>query len=84
MEGVIESFELAFRMQTETPKLVDFSNETEGTKNLYGIDQADTNQFGRQCLLARRFADAGVRFVQVTLDGWDHHNKLSQGLPKMA
>ena len=84
MEGVIESFELAFRMQTETPKLVDFSNETEGTKNLYGIDQADTNQFGRQCLLARRFAEAGVRFVQVTLDGWDHHNKIRQGLPKMA
>ena len=84
MEGVIESFELAFRMQTETPKLVDISNETQGTKDLYGIDQKDTNQFGRQCLLARRFTEAGVRFVQVTLDGWDHHNKIREGLPKMS
>jgi len=84
MEGVIESFELAFRMQTETPKLVNLSNETQATKNLYGIDQTDTNQFGRQCLLARRFAEAGVRFIQVTLNGWDHHNKIREGLPKMS
>jgi len=84
MEGVIESFELAFRMQTETPKLVDLSQETQATKNLYGVDQADTNQFGRQCLLARRFAEAGVRFIQVTLDGWDHHNEIRNNLPKLA
>jgi len=81
MEGVIESFELAFRMQTETPKLVDLSNETEATKKLYGIGERTTDQFGRQCLLARRFAEAGVRFVQVTLDGWDHHGKIAETLP---
>lgn len=81
MEGVIESFELAFRMQTETPKLVDLRSESEATKKLYGIGEKTTDQFGRQCLLARRFAEAGVRFVQVTLDGWDHHGKIAETLP---
>ena len=81
MEGVIESFELAFRMQTETPKLVDLGSESEATKKLYGIGEKTTDQFGRQCLLARRFAEAGVRFVQVTLDGWDHHGKIAETLP---
>ena len=51
MEGVIESFELAFRMQTETPKLVDMSSESQVVKELYGIGQSPTDQFGRQCLL---------------------------------
>ena len=82
MEGVIESFELAFRMQTETPKLVDLSNESEATRKLYGIGEKPTDQFGRQCLLARRFAEAGVRFVQVSLQGWDHHGKIAEGLKK--
>ena len=81
MEGVIESFELAFRMQTETPKLVNFSEESKETLALYGIDEKQTDTFGRQCLLARRFAEAGVRFVQVSLGGWDHHNKIASGLP---
>ena len=82
MEGVVESFELAFRMQTRTPQLVDFSDETAGTLSLYGIDEKSTEQFGRQCLLARRFAEAGVRFVQVSLGGWDHHNNIKTGLPE--
>jgi hypothetical protein len=81
MEGVIDSFELAFRMQTETPELVDLSSESAATKALYGIGEKTTDQFGRQCLLARRFAEAGVRFVQVTLDGWDHHGKIAESLP---
>ncbi len=80
MEGVIESFELAFRMQTETPRLVDLSSESQATLDLYGIGDKATDQFGRQCLLARRFAEAGVRFVQATLDGWDHHGNIAQGL----
>jgi hypothetical protein len=80
MEGVIDSFELAFRMQTETPRLVDFSSESQATFDLYGIGASPTDQFGRQCLLARRFAEAGVRFVQVSLDGWDHHSKITEGL----
>ncbi len=58
MEGVIESFELAFRMQTETPRLVDFSSESKATLELYGIGEKPTDTFGRQCLLARRFDQA--------------------------
>ena len=81
MEGVIESFELAFRMQAETPKLVNLADESKETLALYGIGDKKTDQFGRQCLLARRFAEAGVRFVQVSLGGWDHHNKIATGLP---
>jgi len=81
MEGVIESFELAFRMQTETPKLVNFAEESKETQALYGIGEKQTDTFGRQCLLARRFSEAGVRFIQVSLGGWDHHNKISTGLP---
>lgn len=81
MEGVIESFELAFRMQAETPKLVNFAEESKETLGLYGIGEKQTDTFGRQCLLARRFSEAGVRFIQVSLGGWDHHNKISTGLP---
>ena len=81
MEGVIESFELAFRMQAETPRLVNLSEESKETLSLYGIGNKTTDAFGRQCLLARRFAEAGVRFVQVSLGGWDHHNRIATGLP---
>ncbi|MCP4853558.1 MAG: DUF1501 domain-containing protein [Fuerstiella sp.] len=81
MEGVIESFELAFKMQAETPKLVDFAEESKETQALYGIGEKQTDTFGRQCLLARRLSEAGVRFIQVSLGGWDHHNKISTGLP---
>jgi hypothetical protein len=84
MEGVIESFELAFRMQTETPRLVDLSGESKATLALYGIGTEPTDKFGRQCLLARRFAEAGVRFIQVTLNGWDHHGNIRKELPGMC
>ena len=84
MEGVIESFELAFRMQTETPRLVNFSAESKSTLARYGIGETKTDQFGRQCLLARRFAEAGVRFVQVSLGGWDHHHRIAAGLPELC
>ena len=80
MEGVIESFELAFKMQTETPKLVNFAEESKETQAQYGIGEEPTDTFGRQCLLARRFSEAGVRFVQVSLKGWDHHTKIASGL----
>ena len=82
MEGVIESFELAYKMQTETPRLVDLSSESKTTLDLYGIGEKTTDTFGRQCLLARRFAEAGVRFIQVSLHGWDHHGKIAEGLKK--
>ena len=82
MEGVIESFELAFRMQSEAPDLVDLSSESKASLELYGVGEEETDNFGRQCLLARRFAEAGVRFIQITDNGWDHHRGILSGLPK--
>ena len=82
MEGLIQSFELAFRMQSEAPDLIDLSSESKATLDLYGIGEKETDEFGRQCLLARRFAEAGVRFIQVTSSGWDHHEAIGKGLPK--
>jgi Protein of unknown function (DUF1501) len=84
MEGMIESFELAFRMQVTTPKIVDISNETEATKVLYGVGGKDTDKNGRACLLARKLSEAGVRFVQVTMGGWDHHGDIRGNLPKLC
>ena len=82
MEGVIQSFELAFRMQAETPKLADLSGESAATLEMYGINDPRTENSGRACLLARRFSEAGVRFVQVGFGGWDHHGNLRNELPK--
>ncbi|MBP90545.1 MAG: sulfatase [Planctomycetaceae bacterium] len=80
MEGIIESFELAFRMQAETPRLVDLSGESQETLRLYGIDGKQADRNGRACLLARRMSEAGVRFVQVTMGGWDHHGNIRGAL----
>jgi hypothetical protein len=82
LEGMVQSLETAFRMQTAAPGLVDLSKETEATKKLYGIGGKATDKNGRACLLARRLSEAGVRFVQVTLDGWDHHGDIRGNLPK--
>jgi hypothetical protein len=80
LEGRIDSFELAFRMQTAAPELQDISGETAATLKLYGLDDDKTKNFGRQCLMARRFAERGVRFIQVTHSyKWDQHEKLRQG-----
>jgi hypothetical protein len=81
MEGIIESFELAYRMQTDTPALLDLSGESQATRQLYGIDNPATDRNGRACLLARRLSEAGVRFVQVTIGGWDHHGDIRGALP---
>ena len=81
IEGVIESYELAFRMQAEVPGLMDLSGEDEKTLDRYGIGAEPTNAFGRQCLLARRFIEAGVRFVEITHGTWDHHFNLAAALP---
>jgi hypothetical protein len=79
LEGRIESFELAFRMQSEAPDLQDLSKETEATKKLYGLDNPITEDFGRQCLMARRFSEKGVRFVQVSHTyKWDQHERLKR------
>ncbi|MDA1018200.1 MAG: DUF1501 domain-containing protein, partial [Planctomycetota bacterium] len=84
LEGMIESFELAFRMQDELPKVMDISGETKSTLDAYGIDQSGTDNFGRQCLLARRFAEAGVRFIEITDTDWDHHGFVSRLMPQAA
>lgn len=85
IDAVIESFELAFRMQVEAPELTDLSGETRETLDAYGVDQQPTDPFARQCLLARRFAERGVRFIQVSHNfKWDQHNNLRQDLARNA
>jgi hypothetical protein len=76
VEGMIQSMELAFTMQSTMPELLDLKAESESTKRLYGIGEDATDKFGRHCLLARRMVESGVRFVEVVNSGWDHHNNL--------
>ncbi len=84
----LESFELAYRMQTAMPDAQDLAGETPATRRLYGLDDPVTSDFGRQCLMARRFCERGVRFVQVTHSDsevqWDQHGNLYQGHSKNA
>lgn len=82
VEGAIESLELAFRMQDALPELMDLSNESKTTLDAYGVNDATTQRFARQCLLARRFVEAGVRFVEISHGNWDHHLQLSSQLPQ--
>ena len=88
LEARIRSFELAFRMQAEMPGIEDLSDESDETLRLYGMDEAVTSDFGRKCLLARRFSERGVRFVQVTHSDafvqWDQHADLLKGHTKNA
>lgn len=88
LEGRLNSFELAFRMQTSMPEIQDLSQESRATRKLYGINDPVTEDFGRQCLMARRFLERGVRFVQVTHSDsvvqWDQHGNLYQGHTKNA
>ncbi|HKX62907.1 MAG TPA: DUF1501 domain-containing protein, partial [Verrucomicrobiae bacterium] len=84
VEGAIESFELAFRMQKDMPKVLDIANESAATRALYGIGTQATEAFGRQCLLARRFAEKGVRFVQCTHGYWDSHENLPREHARLA
>jgi hypothetical protein len=85
LEGRIASFELAFRMQTAAPELQAITGETPATRKLYGLDDPKTRNFGRQCLMARRFAERGVRFVQVTHSyKWDQHDNLRRDHAKNA
>jgi uncharacterized protein (DUF1501 family) len=77
----IKSYELAFRMQSAAPELVDVSHESAATLRMYGIDQRATQEFGMRCLLARRMIERGVRFVQIysgDTNGWDAHSNVLQ------
>ena len=83
LEARIQSFELAFRMQTEAPEAFDISKESAATKRLYGMDAPETSDFGWQCLMARRLAERNVRFIQINHEygpgnevGWDAHSEL--------
>jgi hypothetical protein len=88
LEGRLNSFELAYRMQSAMPEVQDLKDETSSTLSLYGVDDPMTENFGRQCLMARRFLERGVRFVQVTHSDsevqWDQHSNLYQGHTKNA
>jgi hypothetical protein len=84
LEARIESFELAFRMQTEAPDILGLKGESEATRRLYGLDDPRTASFARQCLLARRFSERGVRFVQVTHGYWDQHDDLTRDHGRLA
>jgi hypothetical protein len=80
----VSSYELAFRMQSSTPDLLDLRRESQATLALYGIDDPSRFSFARNCLIARRLVERGVRFVQVVLGDWDHHGDLHTGLPAMC
>ena len=80
IDGVIESYELAFRMQGKVPELLDISREPKSVLDAYGVKPGPAGSFARQCVLARRLSEAGVRFVQIRQGGWDHHNNLNKGL----
>ncbi len=88
LEARISAYELAFRMQTAAPEIVDLSGETEQTKSLYGLDNPKTAGFGRQCLLARRLVERGVRHtlllhgVQIGAHSWDDHSNVKSGMIK--
>jgi hypothetical protein len=82
LEAVVSSYELAWRMQRNAPDVLDLSKESAETQKLYGIGEKTTDTFGRQCLMARRLCESGVRFVQVTYGdnsanpAWDQHTNL--------
>jgi hypothetical protein len=80
LEALIQSYELAFKMQGEVPELLDISREPQSVLDAYGIKPGAESSFARQCLMARRLSEAGVRFVEICQSGWDHHNNLHKGL----
>jgi hypothetical protein len=80
----IAQYEMAFRMQTSVPELVDFSKESAGVVESYGPDARKPGTYAYNCLLARRLAERGVRFIQLYHRDWDHHGGLPKGLPKLC
>ncbi len=83
IEGLISSYESAFRMQATMPQIMSLKGESKATLQQYGIDANPTDNFGRQCLLARKLAEAGACYIQVSTDyTWDHHKKVIDGTIK--
>lgn len=80
----IEQFEMAYRMQMSIPELMDISDESQATLDLYGDDVAKSGSFARNCLLARRLAERGVRFIQLYHRDWDQHNNLPAELERQC
>ncbi|WP_425617487.1 DUF1501 domain-containing protein [Anatilimnocola sp. NA78] len=80
LDGVIQSYELAFKMQGQVPELLDISQEPQHVLDAYGVKPGPAGSFARQCVMARRLSEAGVRFVEICQPGWDHHNNLHKGL----
>ncbi len=80
VEGIIKSYELGFRMESKVPALLDISKEPQKVLDAYGVKNGREGAFARQCLMARRLSEAGVRFVEICQDGWDHHSNLHNGL----
>ncbi len=84
VQGVIDSLALSERMQQAVPSVLDLTKESPETLEMYGVDQKPTDDFARQCLLARRLVESGVRFVEVMSSGWDHHSNLDKFSAKAA
>ncbi len=90
LEARISAYELAFRMQAEAPEIVDLAGESQQTKKMYGLDNALTAGFGRQCLLARRLVEKGVRHtllvhgVEISKYSWDDHGNVGERFPQHA
>lgn len=83
VSGMIETYDLASRMQQSAPEVLDLSRESAGTQRLYGVGEKETDNFGRQCLLGRRLLEAGVRYVELSTGNvWDQHGGLKQGHEK--
>jgi hypothetical protein len=84
LESLIQSYELAFHMQSSMPELMDVEREPKHMLDRYGVNQEPTDNIGRACLMARRFVESGVRFVQVNHGFWDHHVDIFEGHPRLA
>jgi uncharacterized protein (DUF1501 family) len=80
----MESYEMAYRMQTRAPELMDLKSEDNATLSLYGTSTKDSGSFAKNCLLARRLAERGVRFIQLYHSGWDHHSNVENGIKKQC
>src|SRR5438270_2599277 len=82
VDGIIRNYELAFQTQGQVPELLGIAKEPQKVRDAYGIKPGPAGAFARQCLMARRLSEAGVRFVEICQNGWDHHSGLHEGLKR--